>query len=786
MRRLFSGKIVLVLGLVVSLGSGTAVSQVSDEISPPPVRQSPRYVPGELLVKFKAGVSAETKERFHSAAGARKKRDISRIGVQHLTLPPHMTVEQAVEFYMSDPGLVEYAEPNYLRRAAVVPNDTSFGQLWGLHNTGQVVDGAAGAVDADIDAPEAWDVTTGSSAVVIAVIDSGVAWEHPDLTANIWTNPGEIAGNSLDDDGNGFVDDVRGWDFVDGDNDPTAHDNPGHGTHVAGTIAAVGNNAAGITGVMQVASIMPLRFLDTLGSGGVADEIEAINYAIDNGAVIINASYGSPSFSSSEQAAIAAAGAAGILFVAAAGNDGTSNDSSPNYPSNYTLDNVISVAATTQTDGLASFSNFGATSVDLGAPGTNTYSTIPARQTIFSDDFEGGLGNWTTDGAWGLTTPISASPTHSLADSPAGNYANSTDSSARLTAAADLTGEQGCRLDYELRLATQSNADFLRVERSTDAAAWTLLNGPGGYSGSTVGQFFEFTEDMTPVSGLPSVFVRFRLLTNASVVGDGAYTDDVDLNCATSIYTGTEFDFLQGTSMATPHTTGVAGLVASLGPLFTPSDIKRAILNSVDPESSLSGKVLTGGRLNANGAVLYATGADLEVTQSASPSPVARGNDLTFTIAVTNFGLQDVVNATVVDTLPGTVDFVSATPSQGSCSASGIMVDCDLGALAKGAGATVAITVTTTTAGTLTNGTVVVGSGIDPVDPNLANNTATVSVTVRSPSGGGGCGRIAPVHTNGPGGPAGMAAALFLLALFSPLLMIPARRRLKEISRRVG
>jgi subtilisin family serine protease len=157
-------------------------------------------------------------------------KNFRRIGVQHVKLPKGMTVEEALEIYRSDPD-VEYVEPNYLRYATATPDDTFFTNLWGLHNSGQNVNGTAGTADADIDGPEAWDTTTGSTSVVVAVIDSGVDYNHPDLAANIWTNPAEFPGNGLDDDGNGLVDDVQGWDFVDNDNNPM--DNSDHGTHVA-------------------------------------------------------------------------------------------------------------------------------------------------------------------------------------------------------------------------------------------------------------------------------------------------------------------------------------------------------------------------------------------------------------------------------------------------------------------------------------------------------------------------------------------------------------------------
>ena len=222
---------------------------------------------------------------------------------------------------------------------------------------------------------------TGSSSVVVAVIDTGVDYNHVDLAANIWTNPGEIAGNGIDDDGNGFVDDVHGYDFANNDGNPM--DDNGHGTHVAGTIAAVGNNSLGVTGVAWSTSIMPLKFLSANGSGYLSDAVEAINYATmmrtryGVNVRVDNNSWGGGGFSSAMQSAIQAANDAGILFVAAAGNSGTNNDASPQYPANYDSPNVISVAATDQNGQLASFSNYGATTVDLAAPGVSIYSTTP-------------------------------------------------------------------------------------------------------------------------------------------------------------------------------------------------------------------------------------------------------------------------------------------------------------------------------------------------------------------------------------------------------------------------
>jgi subtilisin family serine protease len=276
--------------------------------------------------------------------------------------------------------LVSYVEPDFVIAPAAIPNDPSFGSLWGLNNSGQ----SGGVADADIDAPEAWDTTTGSRSVVIAVIDTGVDYTHRDLAANAWRNPGEIAGDGLDNDGNGFADDVFGWDFANRDANPM--DDNGHGTHVAGTIGAVGDNGTGVVGVNWQVSIMALKFLTGSGSGSTSGAIGAINYATrmrrDFGVNVVatNNSWGGGGFSASLRDAIEAGGRAGILFVAAAGNDGTDNDGTPHYPSNYGDDAVISVAATDRSNRLASFSNFGATSVDVAAPGASITSTLPGNR----------------------------------------------------------------------------------------------------------------------------------------------------------------------------------------------------------------------------------------------------------------------------------------------------------------------------------------------------------------------------------------------------------------------
>lgn len=274
---------------------------------------------------------------------------------------------------------VAAVEPDFAINPTALPSDPAFSRLWGLRNAGQT----GGVVGADIRAETAWNTTIGSRSVVVAVIDTGVDYTHQDLAANIWTNPREVAGDGIDNDGNGLVDDVRGWDFANRDADPM--DDNGHGTHVAGTIGAVGNNGVGVTGVNWQVSIMPLKFLTASGSGSTSNAIAAVNYVTrmrrEFGVNIVasNNSWGGGGSSTLLRDAIDNGGRAGILFVAAAGNDGANTDIAPHYPSSYPGSSIISVAATTRDNTLASFSNYGLTSVDVAAPGSGIYSTVPGN-----------------------------------------------------------------------------------------------------------------------------------------------------------------------------------------------------------------------------------------------------------------------------------------------------------------------------------------------------------------------------------------------------------------------
>jgi len=473
-------------------------------------RTGQKYVKDRVIVRFKSqknAVSSLSQEKIrmaHAKMGAKVEKEFITGGVaglQLVKLPNGTDVQSAIQAYESNPDVL-YAEPDYVisiipdHTGSIIktvnsvnnlsiPNDSFFSNQWGFHNMGQT----GGTIDADIDAPEAWALSTGSNSVIVAVIDTGVLYTHSDLSSNIWNNTGEIPGNGIDDDNNGYIDDIRGWDFVNSDNDPI--DDKDHGTHVSGTIGAVGNNTIGVSGVNWQVKIMPIKVFDRLGYGNTSDAISAIEYANANGASVISNSWGGSIYDPILKEVIDASPA---VVVCAAGNgNGNDNDMYPVYPASYSSANIISVAATDHNDTLALFSNIGLSSVDLAAPGTNVWST-------YYD----------------------------------GNYA-----------------------------------------------------------------------------------------------------------------------IMSGTSMATPHVSGVAALIKAVNPSLTSQQIKNIILSTVDVKSSLSGKVVSGGRLNAYNAVMASNPpvADFIGTPRSGTAPITVAfTDLSANTPTTwnwTFGDGSIVNATV-------------------------------------------------------------------------------------------------------------------------------------------
>lgn len=383
-----------------------------------PAQSSHPYKQGELLVKLREGVVVANPKALAAKLGVSRGKNFKapkkggKAAEQlkrwwHVQLPPGVKVEDAMARLKKHPE-VEVVEPNYEVSPQAVPNDVRFIESWGLNNTGQT----GGTYDADIDAVEAWDIEYGTTnPVIVAVTDSGIDYNHDDLRDNIWTNPGEIPDNGIDDDGNGYVDDVHGYDLAWHDSDPM--DDGFHGTHVAGIIGARANNSVGTSGVDPNARLMAIKTLPGYGFGSIQAGIDGIVYAIDNGAKVINASWEGPE-SEAEQDAVRAAYEAGVVLVASPGNNGCDTDTFPSYPANYDFPNVITVAATDHDDKLWPDSCYGATTVDLGAPGGQILSTVPSDCRLGCDS----TGYAYSDGTSMSTPMVSGAAALLLSRSP--------------------------------------------------------------------------------------------------------------------------------------------------------------------------------------------------------------------------------------------------------------------------------------------------------------------------------------------------------------------------------
>lgn len=458
-------------------------------------------VSGEVLVKIQSSASSNDVAAIQHIQGVDQSDKIAtlRSGTIWRLRSAGQSAEALTAALQKNPNIV-YAEPNYILQADDTPNDTLYAQLWSLKNTGQTINGTPGIAGADINAEAAWSVTTGSSSIVVGVVDTGVDYNHTDLAANIWSNPGG-KGNALCAAG------THGYNAITKTCDP--QDDYYHGTHVAGTIGAVGNNSLGVTGVNWTTSIMALKFISSSGSGTTADAIAAIDFAvqakIDGVNVrILSNSWGGLSFSKALLDEINKANENDILFVASAGNDALNSDINPHYPASYNTPNMIAVAATDNRDALASFSTYGPTSVHLGAPGVNILSCYPGS-------------NYTT---------------------------------------------------------------------------------------------------------------------------------------------------LSGTSMAAPHVSGVAALILAKTPSLTTAQVKSAILDNTDPISSLSGKTITGGRLNAARAVGAPLGPDYTILVNPGTRIISRGASATYTLTVTpSNGFSDPVTLAVTGLPSGTAGTFSPNPA---------------------------------------------------------------------------------------------------------------------------
>ena len=501
----------------------------------------------------------------------------------------------------------------------VIPSDERVSELWGMNNYEQT----GGTEDADIDAVEAWEKHQGSSNVVVGVIDTGLDYRHLDLVNNVWVNYAELNGVAgVDDDNNGYIDDFHGIDTYNFDTDPM--DDNGHGTHCAGTIAAEGNNTIGVVGVNWRTKVAACKFLSEDGYGYTDGAVECVNYfntLKENGVNIVatNNSWGGGGASQVLEDAIATGAELGINFVAAAGNSNQDNDSNPHYPSNYDVDGLIAVAATDHDDNLASFSSYGATTVDLAAPGVDILSTLPSDTmcvpdggtTYFSEDFEAGISNWSMlsinlnspfydipEEHFKLDTTDGATGSNSLSDSLNSNYSNNILQSAITTMdLSDIPANQTVCASLKIKGKIEPYYDFLQIYVSNDnGSSWQSI-------GTQIdGEFNDWTEvgvvlgEEYHVENLKVALVRY---SDCCVVYEGYNIDDIKISTGT-VTSVPNYGVYSGTSMATPHVTGAIAYFASINDQENVSQRKARILNSVDVLGDLNGVVATSGRLNIN------------------------------------------------------------------------------------------------------------------------------------------------------------------------------------------
>ncbi|HET6998238.1 MAG TPA: S8 family serine peptidase [Solirubrobacterales bacterium] len=627
-----------VAALLVPPGaSATQEQRVRDSA---PVTAPVIFSPDRVIVEWAAGASPAERGAAREEADVDFADDLGNRRFQLVETEPGQTPGAAVRELEADPAVVLAERDGYYFEDAI-PNDPLFGQLWGLQNTGLGIDGFAGALaGADISASGAWDRTVGTPTTVVADIDGGYWFEHPDLADVVWDNPGETP-NDVDDDGNGIIDDLHGADFVGvnaetpvRDSNPTDDDlvGGGHGIHTAGTIGAEGNNGIGIAGVAQDVRIMPLRVCSRYV---LADDrgcphssmIEAINYAGAKDARVANMSLGGENFSAAMRDAIAASPQ--TLFVIAAGNEGVSNEVEPHYPCVYdplaegksAVNNVICVAATDQADELAEFSNWGSSSVDLGAPGTETLSTYPISYPIDQDfeidDFD---AKWSDSGADGGFERTNESPlgSYGMSDSPGATPVAGSTRASTFTFTLPA-GFQDCRLEHTRSVSRGLGGSFF-YEVSYDDE---VLVGLG--SGSSGRFYYEFLDSLSEGGKLEVTF-RYTAGSNPTA-SNGVWLDDIQLRCMAQLGEPGGYAFLNGTSMATPHVTGAAALLFSLKPSASVTEVRQGLLRSVDRLSTLAGKTTSGGRLDVSAALdLFDGVAPPAPTLATSPASPANSN----------------------------------------------------------------------------------------------------------------------------------------------------------------
>lgn len=590
-------------GRKTSTGSGMTFSVSNRQF--PKIKLN-EYVKGEILVKFREGTNQYKVSMIINSAGHKVIKTLSAALKEENSLIKRVkindgdAVENEISFYEANPD-VEYAEPNYIYRAMnTVPDDTDFNQQWGLNNSGQSVNDTSGTSNKDIDAPEAWDKITNCSNVIVAVLDTGINYNHRDLSANMW------------DGGSSYPN--HGYDFVDSDNDPM--DFNGHGTHCAGIIGAHGNDATGLTGVCWQVKLMAVRVLDASGGGTLADIANGIKFAVDQGAHIISASLGG-SDSSTLKDAINYARANGVIIVAAAGNESTSTYTY-SYPAaygtgSYNYDNIIAVAAVDQDGNLAGFSNYG-TWVDIAAPGVNIISTWPGQHVVTTTDFS----SWTLESGWGTGTYTYTSGSDSVSihmltnPSPFGGtntYKSNQSSMAYRNFDLNIYGADSAILSFYADINTESDYDGVILTYNPNGGRpdpSIISNFLLAFSGNTGGIVYAGEYDLTSQIN-NDISLGFYFVSDYSTCYSGVGIGWFDI---TRLYLNTTACmFSDGTSMAAPHVSGAAAMaiqryINNKGNYTRTTNylsIINAVYSGAESYSSLNTKVAGNRMLNLNG-----------------------------------------------------------------------------------------------------------------------------------------------------------------------------------------
>lgn len=517
------------------------------------------------------------------------------------------SVEDAIERLQQNPDVAS-VQPDYIYRASLAPNDPSYGRLWGLKNTAQTATrdhgtqslyttSNPGTSGRDMGLETAWNKVTDCSSVIVAVIDTGVKLDHDDLKDNLWTNTSN----------------QNGYDFINNDTDPS--DDQGHGTHVAGTIGARGNNGIGTTGVCWRVKIMAVKVLDEDGSGSTAAIAAGINYARTNGAHIINMSLGGSGTDTAMTNAVVNASNAGILVVVAAGNDGRNNSSSPTYPCNTNAANLICVGAVDQSFNLAGFSNYSTNYVHIGAPGTNILST--AMNTWNPTEITAPMG----PSDWETSTPARLAANGTYLQTPADwdgstkNYVESADDYAYQVF--DFTGADGAIMSMTVVGAASSGDNMYLFAADTTGTPMSVGAAPfAGFTGSTGATPIKEYMDVRGCSNTSTCSIAVNFKSDAAGNNIGYRLGAIKLDLKITSLRG--LDSYNGTSMATPHVAGLAALVKAYNPNFTAADLKNAILTTGTSVTALTSRFARGSVANAPGALGFVD-APTGVTMTVQP-----------------------------------------------------------------------------------------------------------------------------------------------------------------------